>query len=147
MGIWLVCIGVVLMIAGVFIRDKDASWEWSFMWGLAGGSTWLGKTVAALGVIALIIGGIMAAGGGVPILSSNQNACYANLGRISASKDMLKMTENLGAGTELTPAQIEKLGTFILGGWPAIKCGFGGTYEIGKIGEEPRCTIHNRKTH
>jgi hypothetical protein len=146
MGAWLMGAGVVLMIVGVFMRPQDEPWEWDRFWGLAGGSTWMGKAVVCLGVIVLIVGGRIATGRGVPIVSPIQNKCFANLGKIEIAKDTLAINESIASGTRLTPAQVEKMGTMIPGGWPAVKCGLGGTYEIGAVGEPARCTVHNRKT-
>lgn len=153
MGPWLLTLGVILIVAGIFIRPKEEPWEWSFIWGLAGNSTLLGKAVGVLGVIVLLIGGNMylrgessasiAPAGGVV---SKPGACGLNCIKIESAKEQYALANNLKPGTVLTPAQVEQMGVYLQGGWSAIRCSAGGIYEVGKIGEPARCSAHGPKT-
>lgn len=147
MDVLLMVIGFVLMIVGIFIRPRDANWEWSLFFGLAGQSTWLGKTVAILGVIVLVLGGRMFISGETPSLFSSGKDCEANRAQIDYAKDQISLSEKLATGTELSQAQVERLIAFMKPGvtWNTIKCRSGGTYEIGKLGEPSKCSVHNKK--
>lgn len=161
---WLVLIGFTLMGVGLAMRREDAGFlEWSFMWGFCGGSTWQGRAVAAGGVLLLIIGvrGCAAPnhearhmlasdirrtiGGGASTVGSKKDVCASKRGMIEYAKDHFAVSQQLRSGTTLTPAQVERLDQFLAGGWAAVRCPAGGTYEIGPIGTPPRCSIHGRE--
>ena len=137
---WMIVGGIVLMIAALRMRPKDCPWEWSPLWGLAGNSSTLGKAVGVLGVVLVLLGAHTYLQAG----SYKKDVCAVNRGKIECAKDTFALANNLKSGTVLTPAQVEQLGAFCTGGWQALRCDKGGTYQVGKIGEPCRCSVHGQ---
>jgi hypothetical protein len=61
--------------------------------------------------------------------------CYNNLGKIEAAKQRLALTN----GASVTTEQIAK---YMEGGLDSLQCAEHGSYIIGPVGTEPRCTLH-----
>jgi len=53
--LFLLCIGVVMMVAGVCLRQNDAGVEYSWWWGFAENSTWLGRLLWSAGVVVVCL--------------------------------------------------------------------------------------------
>ena len=77
--------------------------------------------------------------GGVHSGPNPQAWCYNNLRTIDAAKQQLAQEAGLTNGAIVTAEQISK---YIDGGFGSLKCAKDGTYIIGPIGTEPRCTVH-----
>jgi hypothetical protein len=148
----LMILGVVLIIIGIFIRPKDAPWEWSPIWGLAGESTLPGKLVCLAGIAVLLAGGLYLRGGSLapgralpPVSAASQKeACAKNRDMIEYAKDQMYAANGLKPGAALTQGQVQQLGAYMRDGWAAVRCPAGGCYEVNKIGERPRCSVHGQ---
>lgn len=89
--------------------------------------------------VALFILFVVSVPAGIHSGGDPQVWCDNNLLEISEAKALLAHELGLTNGTVVTPAQISK---YIDGGFGSLKCFDGGTYIIGPIGTEPRCTYH-----
>lgn len=65
------------------------------------------------------------------------NACVNNLRQIDGAKAQLALEHQLTNGTPVRPTQV---GLYLKGG-VLPQCPEGGTYTVGKIGENPTCSI------
>jgi hypothetical protein len=65
------------------------------------------------------------------------NPCINNLRQIESAKDQWKLENNKKDGDVVTEADLKPY--FVNGNFP--KCPAGGTYIIGRIGEDPKCSI------
>lgn len=67
---------------------------------------------------------------------SQKNACIANLWKIAAAKEEWALANAKAVGDVVVEKEVDK---YIKGGRP--ECPAGGTYDYGKIGQEPTCSI------
>jgi hypothetical protein len=70
-------------------------------------------------------------------ITSGQNACINNLRKIDGAKEQWSLEK---FATNGAPVEMSHLLRFIRGGG-VPQCPMGGKYEIGRIGEAPRCSI------
>jgi hypothetical protein len=68
--------------------------------------------------------------------STVDNDCVNNLRQIDGAKEQVALARKLPESAVVSAAD---LAPYIKGGFP--KCAGGGTYVIGKLSEEPRCSI------
>jgi hypothetical protein len=68
---------------------------------------------------------------------SSVNACIVNLRQIQSAKDQWKLENNKKDGDVVTEADLKPY--LLNGNFP--KCPAGGTYIIGRIGDDPKCSI------
>jgi len=100
------------------------------------------KLLFIVGFLSLV--SLLVLGSGGPHSGPNTQAwCYNNLRKIDAAKQQLALELGLTNGSVVTLQQISK---YINGGSESLKCFDGGTYIIGPIGTEPRCTIHGSES-
>lgn len=69
-------------------------------------------------------------------ISAQRHACINNLRRIDAAKQQWSSENHKGGGDAIVPSEIDN---YIKGGHPS--CPAGGSYDYGKIGEMPKCSI------
>lgn len=69
--------------------------------------------------------------------TSQRNVCINNLRQIDAAKNQFALEKGKANGDPVTEADI----TPYLRGGVLPKCPSGGTYTIGKVGENPTCSI------
>lgn len=86
-----------------------------------------------LGFLSLV--SLMLFMGGVRSGPNPEAWCYNNLGKIDAAKQRLALTN----GAPVSAGQISK---YIEDGLDSLQCAEHGSYIIGPVGTEPRCTIH-----
>jgi hypothetical protein len=67
-----------------------------------------------------------------------QTWCYNNLRKIDSAKEQFAIDSHI-TNAALTGAQISK---YIERGFDSLKCAKHGTYTVGEIGKEPRCSFH-----
>jgi hypothetical protein len=68
---------------------------------------------------------------------SSANACINNLRQIQSAKEQWKLENNNKDGDVVTETDLKLY--FVNGNFP--KCPAGGTYIIGRVGEDPKCSI------
>lgn len=68
---------------------------------------------------------------------ARKNSCLNNLRQIRQAKESWALANKKTAGEEATIQDVALLMT----GWP--ECPGGGAYALGKVGEEPRCSLPN----
>jgi len=68
---------------------------------------------------------------------TSANACINNFRQIESAKEQWKLENNKKDGDVVTEADIKPY--FINGNLP--KCPAGGTYIIGRVGDDPKCSI------
>jgi len=89
--------------------------------------------------IAAVLGAIWYA---IDTPSRNAYECLNNMRQIDSAKESFSMVYKLTNVTVLTDANIRELADYIKGGWDAHKCPSGGTYDVGAIGQDVKCSIH-----
>lgn len=73
----------------------------------------------------------------------NFETCVNIMRRIETAKRTMAMGYALDEGDELSQANIDSLGQFMVGGkWSMHQCPSGGTYTVGRIGQSPACSKH-----
>jgi hypothetical protein len=87
----------------------------------------------AIGVVAVLLPNFAICGGP----AGYRNACINNLLEIDRAKKRWAMNDKVESGAPIVEVELAK---YIKGG-VLPQCPEGGKYKIGKVGEEPRCTL------
>jgi hypothetical protein len=102
--------------------------------------TW--HVLQLLGLVALATGAIVLIVFLVTTPSRHEHECLGMMRMIDSGKESYALGWKLADNTVLTTNQIQILGSFLRNGWSGNRCPSGGTYDIGAIGKDPRCSIH-----